>query len=154
MANSCGRNTPRSPSSGSLKTKRSGRTIRGKYKLKPNVINLESGYYSVQAQPVLEAFIANVRKQNVEGSYYLRTTQVPDKAAARDKLAAMAGCEPGELIITRNTTESLDTVMNGYDWKAGDEAVMAVHDYPHMLAQFRLLARRYGIVNKIVTVPP
>ena len=78
---------------------------------------------------------------------------VPDKAAARDKLAVMAGCEPGELIITRNTTESLDTVMNGYDWKAGDEAVMAVHDYPHMLAQFRLLAKRYGIVNKIVTVP-
>jgi selenocysteine lyase/cysteine desulfurase len=128
-------------------------TIRGKYKLKPDYINLESGYYSIQAQPVLEAYIANVRKQNFEGSHYLRTTQVPDKAAARDKLAAMAGCEPGELIITRNTTESLDTVMNGYDWKAGDEAVMAVHDYPHMLAHFRLLARRYGIVNKIVTVP-
>jgi len=68
-------------------------------------------------------------------------------------VANLAGCDPGELIITRNTTESLDTVMNGYDWKAGDEAVMAVHDYPHMLAQFRLLARRYGIVNKIVTVP-
>ena len=128
-------------------------TIRTKYKLKPTVINLESGYYSIQAQPVLDAFIANVRKQNVEGSYYLRTTQVPDKAAARDKLAALAGCDPGELIITRNTTESLDTVMNGYDWKAGDEAVMAVHDYPHMLAQFRLLARRYGIANRIVTVP-
>jgi selenocysteine lyase/cysteine desulfurase len=128
-------------------------TIRGKYRLKPDYVNLESGYYSIQAQPVLDAFVANVRKQNYEGSYYLRTAQVPNKAAARDKLAAMAGCEPGELIITRNTTESLDTVMNGYDWKAGDEAVMAVHDYPHMLAHFRLLARRYGIVNKIVTVP-
>ena len=128
-------------------------TIRRKYQLKPDFINLESGYYSIQAQPVLDAFIANVRKQNTEGSYYLRTTQVPDKAAARDKLAAMAGCQPGELIITRNTTESLDTVMNGYDWKSGDEAVMAVHDYPHMLAHFRLLARRYGIVNRIVTVP-
>jgi selenocysteine lyase/cysteine desulfurase len=127
--------------------------IRGKYTLKPGVINLESGYYSIQAQPVLDAFIANVKRQNVEGSYYLRTTMVPVKAAARDKVAAMAGCEPGELIITRNTTESLDTVMNGYDWKAGDEAVMAVHDYPHMLAQFRLLAKRFGLVPKVVTVP-
>ena len=43
-------------------------TIRTKYKLKPDYINLESGYYSIQAQPVLEAFIANVRKQNAEGS--------------------------------------------------------------------------------------
>ena len=102
----------------------------------------------MQATPVLEAFIAKVREINYQGSYYLRTTQVPDKAAVRDKLAAMAGCSPGELCITRNTTESLDTVIAGYDWKAGDEAVMAEQDYGHMLAQFRLMARRHGIVNK------
>ena len=127
--------------------------IRGKYRLKPDYINLESGYYSMQSQPVLEAFIARVRESNYHASYYMRTTRVPDKAAARDKLAAMGGCEPGELIITRNTTESLDTVISGYDWKAGDEAVMAVHDYSHMLAQFKLVARRYGMVNTVVSVP-
>ncbi len=127
--------------------------VRDKYRLKPDYINLENGYYSIQAQPVLEAFISKVREQNYQGSYYLRTRQESDKAAARDKLAAMAGCEPAELIITRNTTESLDTVISGFDWKPGDEAVMAVHDYPHMLAEFRLMARRHGMVNKLVTVP-
>jgi selenocysteine lyase/cysteine desulfurase len=30
---------------------------------------------------------------------------------------------------------------------------MAAQDYPHMLAQFRLIARRYGIVNRVVSVP-
>jgi len=128
-------------------------TVRAAYRLKPDYINLENGYYCIQSQPVLEAFVAKVREQNYQGSYYLRTRQVPDKAAARDKLANMAGCEPGELIITRNTTESLDTVISGFDWEPGDEAVMAVHDYGHMLAQFRLMARRYGMVNKLVTVP-
>src|SRR5688500_17228794 len=103
--------------------------VRGKYRLKPDYINLESGYYSMQATPVLEAFIAKVREINYQASYYLRTTQVPDKAAVRDKLAAMAGCLPAELCITRNTTESIDTVVAGYDWKAGDEAVMAEQDY-------------------------
>jgi selenocysteine lyase/cysteine desulfurase len=127
--------------------------IRAKYRLKPDYINLESGYYSMQATPVLEAFIAKVREVNYQASYYLRTTQVPDKAAARDKLADIAGCSPAELCITRNTTESIDTVVSGIDWKAGDEAVMAEQDYPHMLAQFRLMARRHGIVNKVVSVP-
>jgi selenocysteine lyase/cysteine desulfurase len=127
--------------------------IRSKYRLKPDYINLESGYYSMQATPVLEAFITKVREINYQASYYLRTTQVPDKAAARDKLAAMAGCSPSELCITRNTTESIATVVNGYDWKAGDEAVMAEQDYGHMLAQFRLTARRHGIVNRLVNVP-
>ena len=127
--------------------------IRGKYRLKPDYINLESGYYSIQATPVLESFIAKVREINYQGSYYLRTTQVPDKAAVRDKLAAMAGCLPAELCITRNTTESIDTVVAGFDWKAGDETVMAEQDYGHMLAQFRLMARRHGILNKVVSLP-
>lgn len=128
--------------------------IRAKYRLKPDYINLESGYYSMQATPVLEAFIGKVREINYQASYYLRTTQVPDKAAARDKLAAIAGCLPAELCITRNTTESIATVVSGINWKAGDEAVMAEQDYGHMLAQFRLTARRYGSVNKLVNVPP
>lgn len=128
-------------------------TVRAAYRLKPDYINLENGYYCIQSQPVLEAFVARVREQNYQGSYYLRTRQAADKAAARDKLAHMAGCEPSELIITRNTTESLDTVISGFDWEPGDEAVMAVHDYGHMLAQFRLMARRYGMVNRTVTVP-
>lgn len=128
--------------------------IRAKYRLKPDYINLESGYYTIQATPVLEAFIARIREINYQGSYYLRTTQVPDKAAVRDKLAAIAGCAAGELCITRNTTEAIDTVVSGYDWKAGDEAVMAEQDYGHMLAQFRLMARRHGIVNRVVSVPP
>ena len=127
--------------------------IRAKYRLKPDYINLESGYYSMQATPVLEAFIAKVREINYHASYYLRTTQVPDKAAIRDRLAGMAGCSPAELCITRNTTESIDTVVAGFDWKPGDEAVMAEQDYGHMLAQFRLMARRHGIINRVVSVP-
>src|SRR5262245_1717813 len=128
--------------------------IRAKYRLKPDYINLESGYYSMQATPVLEAFISKVREINYQASYYLRTTQVPDKAAVRDKLAGIAGCLPAELCITRNTTESIATVVSGINWKAGDEAVMAEQDYGHMLAQFRLTARRYGSINKLVNVPP
>ena len=127
--------------------------VRARYRLKPDYINLESGYYSMQATPVLEAFIAKVREVNYHASHYMRTTQVADKAAVRDKLAALAGCSPAELCITRNTTESMDTVVAGHDWKAGDEAVMAEQDYPHMLAQFRLMARRYGIANKVVSLP-
>ena len=69
--------------------------IRSKYRLKPDYINLESGYYSMQATPVLEAFVEKVREVNHQASYYLRTTQVPDKAAARDKLAALVGMLAG-----------------------------------------------------------
>jgi len=129
------------------------KTLRGKYRLTPEYINLENGYYSMQSEGVLEAFIANVRRLNYEAARYMRTVRVDDKNRVRDKLATLAGCSPEELIITRNTTESLDTVISGFDWKPGDEAVMAAQDYGAMLDQFKLMARRYGLVNKVVSVP-
>lgn len=128
-------------------------TIRGKYKLTPEYINLENGYYSMQAEPVLEAFIGHVRSINVQASRYMRTRQPDDKLRVRTRLARMAGVSPEELIITRNTTESLDTVISGYDWKPGDEAVMAAQDYGAMLDMFKLQARRHGIVNRVVSIP-
>jgi selenocysteine lyase/cysteine desulfurase len=127
--------------------------IRGQYLLTPEYINLENGYYLMQAQPVLEAFIGRVREVNRQASRYMRTRQFDDKAAVRDRLAAMAGVTPQELIITRNPTESLDTVIGGFPWEAGDEAVMAAQDYGAMLDMFRLQARRHGIVNRVVSLP-
>ena len=127
--------------------------IRAKFKLKPDYINLENGYYCMQPQEVLEQFIARVREINTEASYYMRTKQYANKEAVRDRLAGLAGCSPEELIITRNTTESLDTVIAGFDWKPGDEAVMAEQDYGAMLDQFDLQARRYGMVNRRVSLP-
>lgn len=127
--------------------------IREGYRLKPDYINLENGYYCFTPQETLEGFIQKVREVNYQGSYYMRTTQWDDKANMRKKLAEIAGCSHEELIITRNTTESLDTVIAGIDWKAGDEALMAEQDYGAMLDMFKLQARRYGIVNKLVSVP-
>ena len=127
--------------------------IRAKYRLKPEYINLENGYFCLMPQEVVEALVSRVREVNYEASFYMRTRQYDDKLAVRQQLATMAGCSPDELIITRNTTESLDTVIAGFDWKSGDEAVMAVQDYGAMLDMFSLQARRHGIVNRMVSLP-
>lgn len=128
-------------------------TMRRAYRIKPDYINLENGYYSLQSQEVLEAFIRNVREINYQASYYMRTRHNDDKIEIRKKLAVLAGCSHEELVVSRNTTESMDTVIAGFDWKRGDEAVMAAQDYGAMLEMFKLQARRYGIVNKVVDVP-
>ncbi|HEY2850405.1 MAG TPA: aminotransferase class V-fold PLP-dependent enzyme, partial [Gemmatimonadaceae bacterium] len=127
--------------------------MRAKFKLTPDYINLENGYYCFQPQEVLEQFIANVRTINVEASHYMRTRQVDDDLHVRTQLAALAGCPVEELITTRNTTESLDMIIGGYDWKPGDEAVMANQDYGAMLDMFRLQAKRFGMRNVMLDVP-
>ncbi len=127
--------------------------VRGQFRLTSDYINLENGYYCFQPQPVLDAFIDNVRAVNLEASHYFRTRQVDDKLRIRGRLAAFAGCSPEELIITRNTTESLDTVISGFDWRPGDEAVLANQDYGAMIDMFKLQARRFGLLNRFVDIP-
>ena len=128
-------------------------SVRAGYKLKPDYINLENGYYNFQPEELLENFISKVRMVNYEGSYYMRTVQFDNKKAVAARLAKLSGCSPDELVITRNTTESLDMIIGGLHWNAGDEAVMAEQDYGSMLEMFKLVAKKYGVVNKIVSVP-
>jgi len=127
--------------------------IRAGYRLKPDYINLENGYYCFLPQQILESQIQHLREVNYQGSYYMRTVQFENKKKMAGKLAELAGCAPEELIITRNTTESLDIIIGGFDWKPGDEAVMAEQEYPSMLNMFKQVAARYGVVNKIISVP-
>jgi selenocysteine lyase/cysteine desulfurase len=127
--------------------------VRKGYKLKPDYINLENGYYNFLPEQVLEKFIGHVREINLQGSYYMRTVQFDNKRLMAAKLAAVAGCSSEELIITRNTTESLDMIIGGFDWKPGDEAIMAQQDYPAMLEMFKQVSKRFGVVNKVVSVP-
>jgi selenocysteine lyase/cysteine desulfurase len=127
--------------------------IRGGYRLKPDYVNLENGYYNIQPGEILEAFIQHVREVNYEGAYYMRTVQFERKKAIAARLAALAGCSPEDLIITRNTTESMDMIIGGYPWKEGDEAIMAEQDYGAMLRMFQQVERRHGVVRKMVSVP-
>jgi selenocysteine lyase/cysteine desulfurase len=127
--------------------------IRGGYKLKPEYINLENGYFNILPGETLEAFIRHIREVNYEGAHYMRTVQVDNKKAMASRLATLAGCNPDELIITRNTTESLDMIISGYAWKGGDEAIMALQDYGAMLKMFRQAERRHGILCKVVNLP-
>jgi selenocysteine lyase/cysteine desulfurase len=127
--------------------------IRKGYRLKPDYINLENGYYCFLPETVLEQFISHVREVNYLGSYYMRTKRFDDNKSMAAKLAVLAGCSSEELVITRNATESLDLVIGGTHWQTGDEAVMAEQDYGSMLDMFKLVAKRHGVINRVVSVP-
>lgn len=128
------------------------KTIRDSYLLKPEYINLESGYYNIIPQETLEGYFGHLREVNQLGAYYMRNMQAENKKRVAGMVAELAGCGEDEVIITRNTTESLDMIISGLDWQPGDEAVMAEQDYGAMLNMFKQVSKRYGMVNKVVSV--
>lgn len=127
--------------------------VRKGYKLTPEYINLENGYYCIMPQEILKKYEAHIQEVNIEGAHYMRTVMAENKKKMAAKLATVAGCSADELIITRNTTESLDMIISGLHWQPGDEAVMAHQDYGAMLDMFTQVRRRHGIVTKRISVP-
>ncbi|WP_367182785.1 aminotransferase class V-fold PLP-dependent enzyme [Algoriphagus sp.] len=127
--------------------------IRSSYKLKPEYINLENGYYCFLPQETLEKYITHIRDVNYQASYYMRTVQWENKAKSAAKLAELVGASPEEIVLTRNTTESLDLIISGFPWKAGDEAIVSNQDYGSMLSMFDLQAKRSGIKIIRIDIP-
>ncbi len=127
--------------------------IRKDYLLKPDYINLENGYYNFVPQPILKKYIRHIKNINYEASYYLRTVQWDNKNSVARRLAKLVNCSEKELVITRNTTESLDMIIGGLSWKKGEEAIFAKQDYGSMRDHFFLQEKRYGIVCKEVSLP-
>jgi selenocysteine lyase/cysteine desulfurase len=127
--------------------------VRQDYKLKPDYINLESGYYNIMPASTLNALQEHIKMVNYEGSYYMRTVQWNNKKRMTEKLAKIVGCTAKNVIITRNTTESLDMIIKGFPWQKGDEAIFAKQDYGAMKNMFAQVSKRYGVVNTIVSVP-
>lgn len=127
--------------------------IRAGYTLSPNFINLESGYYNITPEATLEKYIQHIRKVNKQGAYYMRTVQFENKNRIAARVARLVGCPEDTLVLTRNTTESLDMIISGFPWKAGDEAIFAIQDYGAMQDMFKQVARRQGIVLKIISLP-
>ena len=127
--------------------------IRMDYALKPDYINLENGYYNFVPTPILNKYIEHVRHVNFEASYYMRTVQWDNKNEVAARLARLVNCPEKELIVTRNTTESLDLIIGGFPWEKGDEAVFAKQDYGAMRIHFYQQQERFGIVCKEVSLP-
>jgi len=129
------------------------KTVRSHYTLKDEYINLESGYYNIIPDPILDHFIDHVKHVNIEGSYYMRKALNKNKDRVTSELANLVGSSPDQIAITRNATESLDLVISGFPWKKGDEAIYAKQDYGTMKEMFEQISDRYGVVNKIISVP-
>jgi selenocysteine lyase/cysteine desulfurase len=127
--------------------------VRADYALTEAYINLESGYYNIIPRPTLEALKQHIETINLRGSHYMRNDQFPDKKRVVHALAQVAGCSADCLILTRNTTESLNTVIKGIPWKANDHIIFANQEYGAMQQMIRQVAERFDLAITNLDIP-
>ena len=73
---------------------------------------------------------------------------------ARRVAARLLGADMDETLVTRNTTEGLNIVLSGLDWKEGDEIVTCNLEHGSVLAPSWHIAHRYGTNVRVVNLDP
>jgi isopenicillin-N epimerase len=117
------------------------------------LVNLNNGGCSPTPTHVLDAMIRDLRFSNEIPVYHMWTILEPRVESVRRELAAEFGCDPEEMAITRNASESLETLSLGIDLKPGDEVVLTNQNYGRMITTWEQRARRDGIVVKQISFP-
>lgn len=93
------------------------------------------------------------RQMMSDVSMQYRTRFAEIRKTSINLLSKFIGADPGEVGITRNTSESNCTIIHGLDFKAGDEIILWDQNHPSNKEIWQKRALRSGLVIKLVTTP-
>jgi len=122
--------------------------IQRSYSVNPDIINLNNGGVSPAPIVVQQAVERYNQLANEGPSYFMWQILDQGREPLRERLAHLAGAQPGEIAINRNSTEALNTIIYGLPLKPGDEVIGSMQDYPNMMQAYHQRAEREGIVYK------
>jgi isopenicillin-N epimerase len=120
------------------------------------IINLNNGGVSPPSRYASEAMGRYLTMSDMAPVSSMWRQLDPKVETVRAMLAEDFGCDPEEIAITRNASESLEICQYGMDLKRGDEIITTTQDYPRMINTWKQREAREGIVLKQVKfdVPP
>jgi isopenicillin-N epimerase len=127
--------------------------VRNSFSIDRNIINLNNGHVCPSPRTVQDALRRYLEYSDMGPYHTMIATLERQIEQVRVRLAAFAGCDPEELAITRNASESLENAQYGLDLHKGDEVLTTNQDYPRMITTFQQRERREGIVLKQISFP-
>jgi selenocysteine lyase/cysteine desulfurase len=115
--------------------------IQQAFALDRTVSNLNTGHHCSSPNVVMDAVKRYLDIENQAPGYYGGVLG-RNLETVRRELAIEFGCDVEEMAITRNASESLQILQNGFDLAAGDEVITTEQDYPRMLTTWDQRMRR------------
>ena len=127
--------------------------IQQSFSVTRGIVNLNNGGVSPSPRMVTEAFVRYTWQQEDAPAYTMWRILEPQSETIRTGLAELFGCDREEVAITRNASESLETLLMGMDFKPGDEILTTTQDYPRMLTTLKQRELREGLKLKLIKIP-
>ena len=95
-----------------------------------SMINLNNGGVSPTPAIVQEAMKRHLDYSNTSSAYSMWRILEPQRESIRHRLARFFQCDTEEVAFTRNASEGLQILQNGFDLGPGDEVLTTTQDYP------------------------
>lgn len=127
--------------------------IQQAFTLDRNTVNFNNGGCSPSPRIVMETMERQLAFSNQAPSNYMWRVLEPEVESVRTRLAKVFACDPEEMAITRNASESLENLILGMDLHAGDEILTTTLDYPRMITTIQQRERREGVKMVQVRAP-
>ncbi len=118
-----------------------------------SIINLNNGGVNPSPRMVQDAMRRHVEYANQIPSRNLWQVQDPKVETVRARIARQFRCDPEEIAITRNASESMEIALYGLDLQRGDEVLTTSQDYPRMINTLKQRELREGIVLETFSFP-
>ena len=110
-----------------------------------------TGWSGPSPERVLEEQKRVLQWLSAEGvSHHVYKKLKSDLDTLRSRLALLVGADTGEIAITRSTTEAINIVLAGIEWRAGDKIVTTNIEHGAGLVPAYVLRDRYGVDVEIV----
>lgn len=127
--------------------------IQQAFNLDRNIVNFNNGGCSPSPRIVQQALARQIEFSNQAPSDFMWRILEPEVESVRQRLATVFGCEMEEIAITRNASESLETLLLGLPMQSGDEILTTRLDYPRMHTTIDQRCRREELKKVTVDSP-
>ena len=121
-----------------------------------NLTYMNTGWSGPPPRAAVEALQARVALEAEQGAttpgIYESGRDIQEEA--RRAAARLLGADVDETLVTRNTTEGLNIVLSGLDWKEGDEIVTCKLEHSSVLSPAWHVSHRYGAKVRVLDVDP
>jgi cysteine desulfurase/selenocysteine lyase len=121
--------------------------------LDDGLIYMDSAATSLTPEPVLNEILGYYRRYNanVERGVY-RLSQIASQRyeEAHRKVANFIGAKEDEIVFTKNTTEGINQVASGLEWKRGEKVVTSLVEHHSNFMPWLRVKERYGIDLEII----
>lgn len=131
-------------------------TIRAEIPAVAKMVYLNTGWSGPSPTYVVEAIEDRLRHESYSGPTSPEVLESGRQIRERSKraVARLFGADPEEILLTENTTEGVNVVVNGLSFSPGDEVVICDLEHPSVLLPAYSLKATRGVEVKIVSAAP